>query len=544
MPRHAKVMAAEPMLPVIGPSSSDEQDATEIIMSEEEELEESLAFKTLMETRKKRRRRNTIIGVIAALAVVGITIFVVSSNAKSGEEESAPVVATATVSQGDFVDSVSATGTAQPVSSVVVSPEIDGIIESVSVAEGQEVKKGDTLFTIRNESLDGAVTTAAEALNSARTALDNAWNDYYRACDEYNQTQGLDGDIAYWEAQIPGLQTAVTNAQLPVDEIEKSSGAQVTAIIDKLDRGEALTPEEQNLLNTWNDLHNKLNQANQNLDHAQSTVTDLKSRRESASSKAAAVDAASASISSAKSSLATAERSYNDAVAQAAKRTVTAPLDGTILVMNANTGAAIGGNGNSSSSGNSSGTNDLIRIADFTHMRVAVDINEVDISSIAVGQQATVTFSALPGVTCDATVESVASVSAAGDSAGGGGGVVTYRVELVIPNPDPNIKPGMSASVTITTQKVDNTLMVPIGALQQDVNGADCVMVVTRGAEGEIVDSRQVPVTVQARSGTDAAISGNLAAGDELMLPDEESAAGDEGAAAAAGAEGDAEAEG
>ena len=220
-----------------------------------------------------------------------------------------------------------------------------------------------------------------------------------------------------------------------------------------------------------------------------------------------AVDAAAYSVESARNSLSDAQEAYNIAVANAEKRTVRAPKSGSVVVMNAQVGAS------TDSAANAGG---LIQIADLSQMTVKVQVNEVDISRVSVGQMAKATFSALPGVELDAQVTRIATVAGSGeDSHGYGGGVVTYDVSLLIPQPAPELKPGMTANVQIMLQSVPDTLMVPSSCVAMDEAGGSYVMVVTDYETGAV---ERRSVTVRASDQTTSAIEGDVSEGDEVLL--------------------------
>ena len=259
------------------------------------------------------------------------------------------------------------------------------------------------------------------------------------------------------------------------------------------------------------------------------------------------VQTANDGLNSAKSALDSASQALSDAKAQAAKRTVTAPASGSVVAVNARNGAAYGDatGGSTTSDGTSQGSGAgagwAVQIADLSKMRVATQVNEVDISGVAVGQTASVTFSAIPGLECDAKVEKIATV-ASGDSSMGSDGVVTYEVDLVIDQPDERIKPGMTANATIQTQSVSDVLMVPIAALNDydESAGTASVTVVTLDGDGNIKTSRDVDVKVAEKNGSDAAVTG-VKEGETVKLADEgDSADGDStaGEASAATADG------
>ena len=220
-----------------------------------------------------------------------------------------------------------------------------------------------------------------------------------------------------------------------------------------------------------------------------------------------AVNATELNVQEAYNSLSDAQEAYNIAVANAEKRTVRAPKSGSVVVMNAQVGAS------TDSAANAGG---LIQIADLTQMTVKVQVNEVDISRVSVGQMAKATFSALPGVELDAQVTRIATVAGSGeDSSGHGGGVVTYDVSLLIPQPAAELKPGMTANVQIMLQSVPDTLMVPSSCVAMDEAGGSYVMVVTDYETGAV---ERRSVTVRASDQTTSAIEGDVNEGDEVLL--------------------------
>ena len=420
--------AAHPLdsLPVI---SGDSPSASPSLPGETAEEDEDTrnAMASLLAHRKKRRRRNIVIGIVAACAVLGVLVWTVTSQQTASSPEE-PALQTTPVMRGEFTDQVKASGNVQPVSSVVVTPEVDGIISEVFVSEGDYVEAGTTLLTIRNDSLDKAVREADIQLRSAKTQLSSAKENYNTAYKAYYADQ-----------------------------------------------------------------------------------TDL-----------ATVNSAADAVDSAQLALETAQSAYDDAVATADKRTVTAPASGTIVVMNAVEGAAVGsGAGAGAAATVSSGASGaLITIGDLSQMTVSVQVNEMDISKVSVGQAARATFSALPNVELDATVTRIATVSSADASSalsGYGGNVVTYAVDLLIPNPDPSLKPGMTASVTISSTDIPDALMLPLSAVDGEGDQA-MVSVVTGQDDSGFPTTEARHVTVLASNGTMAAVEGDIAEGDEVVI--------------------------
>ncbi|MBQ9068837.1 MAG: biotin/lipoyl-binding protein, partial [Eggerthellaceae bacterium] len=195
------------------------------------------AYRTL-EARKKRRRRNRIIAgcVVGALALAGIGWWLSNSLSQATSSESSEAsFSVEQVTEGTFESSVSASGAIKPASQVVVTPEVDGIVENVLVAEGDLVQAGDVLFTLRNASLDKAVQDAEQALKTAennvassQNALDSAVNAQARAQESYDKVFSTEYETQE-EADAAGNQAtdalssannAVRDAQLALDNAQ------------------------------------------------------------------------------------------------------------------------------------------------------------------------------------------------------------------------------------------------------------------------------------------------------------------------------------
>lgn len=181
-----------------------------------------------------------------------------------------------------------------------------------------------------------------------------------------------------------------------------------------------------------------------------------------------AVDVAGAqqAVNAAQVAVESAQAAYGDATAKAALRTVKAPAAGSIVAMNAQVGADL-----ADSMGASGAGGPLMQIADLSKMKVTIQVEEKDIASVAVDQTATITCPAFPDLTMTGRVTAIASI-ASGDGAqmsyDGMGGSPTFAVDIMIDAPDARLKPGMTAEVSLITQKLENVVMVPITALLTD----------------------------------------------------------------------------
>lgn len=206
-------------------------------------------------------------------------------------------------------------------------------------------------------------------------------------------------------------------------------------------------------------------------------------------------------ISSAQRNLASAQATLDQANAKAAERTVTAPSSGSIVELNAKVGATVTG-GMIMGEGDTSGGKQCMQIADLSKMKVTVQVGEKDIAKIAVGQSADVTYPAFPDIVSQGTVTAIASVANT-DSSYGGGGSVTFNVDILIESPDARLKPGMTAEVSVVTEKLDDVVMVPTMALMTEDAENYYVNLAT---DNEGKETRRVQVTVVTQNDNEAVI--------------------------------------
>ncbi len=206
-------------------------------------------------------------------------------------------------------------------------------------------------------------------------------------------------------------------------------------------------------------------------------------------------------VSSAQRNLASAQATLDQANAKATERTVKAPSSGSIVELNAKVGATVTG-GMVMGEGDTSGGRQCMQIADLSKMKVTVQVGEKDIAKIAVGQSANVTYPAFPDILSQGTVTAIASV-ANSDAANGGGGSVTFNVDILIEAPDSLLKPGMTAEVSVVTEQLDDVVMVPTMALMTE-DGENYYVNLATDDEGK--ETRRVKVTVVTQNDNEAVV--------------------------------------
>ena len=131
---------------------------------------------------------------------------------------------------------------------------------------------------------------------------------------------------------------------------------------------------------------------------------------------------------------------------------IASPVDGTVVSRNVTQGQTVAA---------SFQTPTLFLIAaDLTRMQVDTNVSESDIGRITVGNEAAFTVESYPDRQFRGRVQQVRQAPLTVQN------VVTYDVVVAVSNPDLTLKPGMTASMRIVTDRVDNALRVPSQALR------------------------------------------------------------------------------
>lgn len=106
----------------------------------------------------------------------------------------------------------------------------------------------------------------------------------------------------------------------------------------------------------------------------------------------------------------------------------------------------------------------ILTIADMSAMKVEADVDETDVSSVALAQPVTVKVDAFPDLTLKGSVVEIAN-SPKISEAGTQEQQTNFEVDVAVQNPPASLRPGMTADVEIRTAEKDGVLTVPIQAV-------------------------------------------------------------------------------
>jgi len=136
--------------------------------------------------------------------------------------------------------------------------------------------------------------------------------------------------------------------------------------------------------------------------------------------------------------------------------TIKAPISGTVVRKNKKAGDKIEG-GNASDS-----SNVLAVIYDMSSLCLELSVDELDIKKMAVGQEVTINADAVEDRAYKGIVENVSINGTIGTN-----GVTTYPVKIRITDFDEKLLPGMNIEASIVVNKSENTLVVPVNAVNR-----------------------------------------------------------------------------
>jgi HlyD family secretion protein len=443
-----------------------------------------------------------IVLVIAVGAFLGFRTFRERQNQELEEN-----LETIEATRGILIATIGASGTVRANQSGSVAFQTSGIVEDVYVQLGDEVRQGEVLATLEKESLSTQIILAEADLVSAKKALEDLWDtDQQRAMAQLKLAQARDAleDAEYkWYVQQEGNRAsgetiAATKANLVLaekevekaeDEYNKYSGRSEDDPLRALARSNlaAARQKRDSILRNLNwylgyptdtdqaILDAELEVARANLREAELELEKLENGPDPDD-----VAAAEARITAAEATLALVN--------------IKMPFSGTITAVDIKSGDSV------------SPGQPVIQLADLSRLFVEVDISEVDINRVRVGQEVRITFDA------DLEREYKGEIVEVGLIGNNLQGVVNFKVTVEMLDADQAVRPGLTAAVNIVVSEVENALLVPNRAVR--VRDGERVVYVSRNGGLD-----RVPIELGASSELySEVINGELKEGDLIVL--------------------------
>ncbi|SDX97843.1 HlyD family secretion protein [Acetomicrobium thermoterrenum DSM 13490] len=309
-----------------------------------------------------------------------------------------------------------------------------------------------------------------------------------------------------------GTQVSGTIREIYADYNSIVNKGQIIALIDPTTFEAQVEQAKANLM-----------QAKAGLQRAQATLADAKRNldrqkmlwerdliaRSDLDSAQTNYDLAVAGVSEADANVLQAQASLKKVETDLGYTRIYSPVDGIVVSRDVDVGQTVAA---------SFQTPTLFTIAqDLTKMQIETNVDEADIGNVREGLEVTFTVDAYPNAIFSGRIKQVRIASSVVEN------VVTYPVIIDVSNPDLMLKPGMTANVTIITDKKENVLAVPSAAFRYRPSAY----------EGELLRGRVLwvleegrPLPVQVETGiTDGAYveikSDDLKEGDRVIIGEE-----------------------
>jgi HlyD family secretion protein len=405
------------------------------------------------------------------------------------------------VQRGTVALSVSAVGTIEPESQVSLSFLVSGEIGQLFVRQNDYVLAGDELIRLENESQGIAYeqalislheaqlayqdleTVDEDAILLAQAAVDSALGQYYSAVTAVNPADIEAADLRYQQSLAN-----VDTLRIERDNIGGQYGGDSSQwLIANAQYGEATFNAEIARLQAEN-LRNGNGPA---IRAAAASVRQAEAELEQvlAGATQAELDAAALVIEQAENELERAETAFNRTI-------LTAPITGVITSVSVELGGLVSPN------------QVVLELMDIEPLGLTVQVDEIDIGLVELGQAVRVSLDALPDVNFPATVTRIAPLG------NPSGGIVSYDVGIALNGEDPRIRVGMTAEATIIIQETVDVLLVPNLYIRRDLSTNHSYVLVLK--PDKTVEELEITIGIQGRDSSE--ILSGLAEGDLVAI--------------------------
>jgi len=420
-----------------------------------------------------------IVVIIIVLVVVGY--YVQKSVFKSPTQG----LITEKVQRGDVLQEISETGSVKATEDISLGFKTIGKVSRLYVSVGDNVKKGGILAELDSSQLLAQLQAAKADLSSANTGaasakdnLESAYNSalntlndaYTKIYNAYNAVVDLKNTY-FGVADQEGIKVEDSKNDI------KQNMSDVKSYLDQAktnpDIDSAISETLTALDNVYNDLKIIRAQCDSGIYYyniASTSKTSIDTQKTNINTASTNVTTAQSNISSYKIALQKAEDSTIkqaqadvDALqSQLNDHYLISPINGTVTSISIKRGQVV------------SASQTAVSLLSSEPFQIKANIYEQDIVKVKIGNEVKIELVPFPRQIFKGKVLSIDPAETIIDN------VVYYQVTIDFPNQPEGIKSGMTADITIVTNKKENVLRVPKNAVQS-IDGKDTVQVVKDG---------------------------------------------------------------
>ena len=504
--------------------------------------EEKVSFESKkLKERLKKKKKIIIISASAAIILFAVIFGIISiKNANSKVSASVLTYKVSEVTKGSVSTSISGSGNLTPINTKTITATYPGSVISVKKSVGDSVEAGEIIAVIKSDGLEAKIEEVQNNLNNLYTKISNTSE---KSSSKYIQST-IAGRVKLIKAAADSFVEDVMGASgylcvistdgkmkltiTATDSIKKYDSVVVQIGDEKEDgtvtniSGSVATIEISDNTYTVGDpatVYNKdgtsLGQGNLSLvNYVKITADDgvissvLCEENNTVSKNSNLFLLKDYPISSTYSSLQTQKDTLENELASLKQQMyVSVDYAGVITDLPLTTGEDI------------AAEQVLATIESNDGYEMSITVDELDISSVKVGQSATITLDSVEG-TFEGTVSYISHEGTSNNS------VTTYSVTVTVPDIDGAL-PGMSASCEITTSSSDDSILVPVEAVQTSRDESFVYLAPSSAVSGDEISSSNInlnsltKVTVESgmSDGIYIAVKGDIKEGDLILVP-------------------------
>ncbi len=396
-------------------------------------------------------RRRYVVALVAMAAVVAVGF------AFRGTQSTAGQYMTARIERGNLRNTVTATGTLQAVTTVLVGSQASGTISALNADFNSKVRKGQVIAQLDPSEAKAQVISARANLEQARASLAQA-----RA----GVAQSRAG-VGNAQAQTVAAKSTVQNqaagvlsarANLAVMKAQSDDALAFLRQQESLLKAGVIAQREYDIANTaYKSAQARHEQAAAQLNQAilseqSATQAGMAQSQSQVQQSQAQVQQSQAQVQAAEAQVQQAQAALQLAEISLSHTTITSPIDGVVVSRDVDVGQTVAA---------SLSAPTLFTIAnDLKQMQVIANIDQADIGLVEQAKGVQFSVDAFPSLSFTGTIQQIRLNPVNTQN------VVTYNVAIEVSNPEEKLKPGMTTNLTFTIDERNNVLKVPNSALR------------------------------------------------------------------------------
>ena len=468
-------------------------------MEQQEKTEQALSAKEIKKEEKRKqkeaqrkqkagksgKKRKKAPVIIAVIVIVLIVIRMVSC-AFSGN--AGVMVSTTGAFRGDIEESVSTSGKIVTEEKEVLFAPVSGRLNEINVAAGDAVKAGDVLMTYDMDQMEERLQEASLQQTKSNASYNSTMTENSKSTAKLNEANTnlavLDQQLADYKSYLKDLQEKLSTSQRETQRqlseesynlsrkatdlnselqkgVSEERAAEINQELQSISSDQARNSYVQSIASSSDyvvNMQNEIASVQEHITECENYKAQMQSQK--GTSESTILNGYQSQAYAADRDLA--QLTYKEAEEQyySAKKGIVADFDGIVTECTGVSGASV-----------TEGAQ-LIILESSENVKVTFDASKSDVAKLAIGQKVDVTISGNKYEGEIAKINRMATLNASNTPMVG--------VEVHLTNPDDKIILGLDAKLTVHTDSAQDTLLIPVEAINADKDG-DFLYVVENG---------------------------------------------------------------